>query len=247
MAIRSTFTCVAIAAVLLAEPTAAAELKIAAWNIEHLAEKNGEGCRPRDDKDYAVVSKYVKQLNADVIAIQEIDNGAAAARVFDPATYTIEMGDQPKRPGYECKRGDSTSGISTQQHVGFAIKKGIPYVRNADFKDLDVNGLNSLRWGVDITLTGKKPLRLLSVHMKASCPAQPLATDTQDCKTLLKQQPVLEEQWIEKRYAEGKAFMVIGDFNRHFLTPGDEFWALTNDHSVKSLPIATPPKVGTTH
>lgn len=226
-------------AALLAVPGEARELKIAAWNIEHLAERNGEGCRPRQETDYEEVRKYVRKLDADVIALSEIDGAKAAARVFDPAIYVIEMGEQAPRPGYECRRDDPKSPISTQQHVGFAIKKGVPYQRNQNLVELDVNGTNSLRWGVDITLKGQTPLRLLAVHLKASCPNQPLGTDSPDCRTLKRQQPILEEKWIEERFKAGEAFAVLGDFNRHLLTPNDEFWRLTNDGEPKGLNLTS--------
>lgn len=42
-------------------------LRIATWNLEHLAERNGEGCRPRAEADYATLRRHVTELNADVI------------------------------------------------------------------------------------------------------------------------------------------------------------------------------------
>ena len=56
-------------------------LRVAAWNIEHLAERDGQGCRPRTDEDYAEVRRYIDRLDADVIAFQEVQS-AAAARDF---------------------------------------------------------------------------------------------------------------------------------------------------------------------
>ena len=58
--------------------------------MEHLAERNGSGCRPRTDADYAAMRMYVAGLDPDVIAIQEVESKAAAERVFDPATYTVD-------------------------------------------------------------------------------------------------------------------------------------------------------------
>lgn len=60
-------------------------LKIASWNMEHLAERDGEGCRPRTEADYADLRRHVEALEADVVAFQEVQNRAAAERVFDPA------------------------------------------------------------------------------------------------------------------------------------------------------------------
>lgn len=63
-------------------PTSTAgTITLAAWNMEHLAEANGSGCRPRTDADYAAMRAYVADLNADVIAFQEVESKAAAERV----------------------------------------------------------------------------------------------------------------------------------------------------------------------
>jgi hypothetical protein len=75
---------VAIAAGILAvlcvsPPEAKAEaprlLTLATWNLEHLAEKDGMGCRPRTAQDYALLKAYAEQLNAVIVAVQEVDRG----------------------------------------------------------------------------------------------------------------------------------------------------------------------------
>lgn len=60
-------------------------LKVASWNIEHLAERDGEGCSPRTEADYARLRDHVRALDADVIAFQEVQNKAAAERVPETA------------------------------------------------------------------------------------------------------------------------------------------------------------------
>ena len=42
---------------------------------------------------------------------------------------------------------------------------------------------------------------------------------------------------MQARYQAGDAFIVLGDFNRHLLTQGDEFWALTNDGEPAGLKL----------
>ena len=80
-------------------PTREADsLKIASWNMEHLAERDGEGCSPRTEADYARLRDHAAALNADVIAFQEVQNKAAAERVFDPALYDVVMSSRPTRP-----------------------------------------------------------------------------------------------------------------------------------------------------
>ncbi len=54
----------------------------------------GQG-EPRVAADYAAMRRTADSLEANVIAFQEAENLAAAARVFDPARYTIVMESRP--------------------------------------------------------------------------------------------------------------------------------------------------------
>ena len=95
-------------------------LKLASWNLEFLAATNGEGCNPRDDSDYAAMRRIVDDLDADVIAFQEAENEAAAARVFDPAKYVVIMEARKGAPGGTCG-GKFPSQTVIRQAVGFAM------------------------------------------------------------------------------------------------------------------------------
>ncbi|HOU66529.1 MAG TPA: hypothetical protein PK861_10910, partial [Thermomonas sp.] len=146
-------------------------LTLASWNMEHLAERNGSGCRPRTDADYAAMRAYVDAMAADVIAFQEVESRAAAERVFDPSRYHVVIearigsgrnGDCGGRPGLTINA----------QRTGFAIRKGLAFDRQPDVTDLQA-GNPDLRSGVDVIVrpVGGKPMRLLSVHLKAGCSA----------------------------------------------------------------------------
>lgn len=85
-------------------PPPMGSLKVATWNIEHLAEKDGEGCRPRTEADYALLRRHADALNADVIAFQEVQSEAAARRVFDPQRgFQAPVGTRPT-PKHESNR-----------------------------------------------------------------------------------------------------------------------------------------------
>ena len=72
-----------------ANPSAPSKpLKLASWNLEFLAARNGEGCNPRDDSDYAAMRRIVDDLDADVIAFQEAENETAAARVLSSHAWS---------------------------------------------------------------------------------------------------------------------------------------------------------------
>jgi len=200
-------------------------IKIATWNVEHLAEQNDTGCRPRTDADYAELRRHAAALDADVIAIQEVENQAAAERVFDPALYDVVMSGRPVSARGGACRGLAGKSIR-QQAVGFAIRKSVPWALNADVSDLAL-GNPDLRWGIDITVNGATPLRLLNVHLKSGCNSGRAATDP-DCPVLFNQLVPLEK-WIDDRAVAGEAFAVLGDWNRRISASSDQFYREIND------------------
>jgi hypothetical protein len=204
-----------------AKPT----VRLATWNLEHLAAKNGTGCRPRTDADYAALRDHANRLGADVISLQEVENEAAARRVFSPDAWTVVMSERPDtNRGGTC--GENPSLNILKQDVGFAIRKGIPFTRNADFRDLAI-GNPDLRWGVDITLALPQPIRLLSIHLKSGCNSGRAPNDA-DCPIIFQQGEVLE-RWIDARAAAGEDYGILGDWNRRTGIPGDAFLASVSD------------------
>ena len=203
--------------------------------MEHLAERNDSGCRPRTDADYAAMRAYANALAADVIAFQEVESRAAAERVFDPARYTVEI---EQRVGTDRKGecGGSRAGLTINaQRTGFAIRKGLAFDRQPDFTDLQV-GNPDLRSGVDVIVrpAGGTAVRLLSVHLKAGCSSG----DKNDaCPVLFQQVPVME-RWIDSRATEGTRFAVLGDFNRRLVMAGDAVWTEWDDASPANADLA---------
>lgn len=194
---------------LFSAPLSAETLKVATWNIEHLRAAPGEGSNPRTAEDYERLSRYADALNADIVALQEVEGEAAAARVFDPDEYDFFF-----------------SGRNHPQRTGFAVRKGLTVSQNADYDDLNVTG--GLRHGTDITLSvDSLELRFLSVHLKSGCFADALETDRDACRKLSDQVPVLE-RWIN-RAGESGPFIIMGDLNRRFDRPGDGFWLEIDD------------------
>ena len=214
--------------------TSAPTITVAAWNMEHLAERNGSGCRPRTDVDYAAMRAYVDAMAADVIALQEVESKAAAERVFDPARYTvlIEQRVGTDRKG-EC--GGRAGLTINAQRTGFAIRKGLPFDRMPDFTALQ-GGNPDLRSGVDVIVRPPNgtPVRLLSVHFKSGCSS---GDRNEACPALFQQVPVMEG-WIDARAAEGIRFAVLGDFNRRLGMPGDAIWAEWDDASPSNADLS---------
>ena len=189
-----------ILALLLPAPALPAEFKIATWNLDWLTTRQaGYGLPadvvPRTEEDFARLAQYVQELNADVVAIQEVDGFQAATKVFPRDLYSIHM-----------------TRDHVMQRVGIVVRRGLKYDMNPDVTAL---AMNHLRSGADITLhLGSSDLRILAVHLKTGCRNQPLPrTHDRSCLELRDQVPVLEE-WIAARRQEGMAFVILGDFNR---------------------------------
>jgi endonuclease/exonuclease/phosphatase family metal-dependent hydrolase len=203
---------------LLPLPAFSAELKIATWNLNWLTTRSAgdpdlpADVTPRSEEDFGRLAQYAQDLNADVVAIEEIDGFAAASKVFPSDRYSVHM-----------------THDHVVQRVGIVVRRGLHYDINPDITAL---GEKHLRSGADITLhLGGSDLRILAVHLKKGCRDTPLAkAKSRVCEELRDQVPPLAE-WITARRQEGIPFVVLGDFNR---------WMDGNDTFLASLRQAAP-------
>jgi len=151
----------------------------------------------RSSADFDAIARYARQLDADVVALQEVDGPAAARRVF---------------PGYRF----CFTGAAAVQNVGFAVRPGLPYRCGPDLVPLSIDG--RVRRGAELVLYPgtSAEIRLLAVHLKSGCGKRRLDSPRDQCAVLARQVPVLEG-WIDAQAAAGRAFAVLGDFNRELL------------------------------
>ncbi len=191
-------------ALLFAAVPRAAGFRVATWNLDWLTTRQaGDPALPADvhkrrPGDFARLAAYAARLDADVVAIQEVDGARAAARVFPPDRYVIDM-----------------THDRVVQRVGFAIRRGIRFVRHKDLTALAPPG-SWLRSGADVTLQlPSGPLRILAVQLKTGCHFSALRGHRPACKTLARQVPPLLA-WIAARARHGTPFLILGDFNREF-------------------------------
>ena len=203
----------------------AGELRIAAWNLEHLNDTNMEGCVPRARADYEAIRRRVMELDADIVAFQEVENEAAARRVFSAPDWHVEMSSRPAMgPGPPCwHRLEARLGHLA---TGFAVRRGIAYRRDGDLTGLG-DGDRFQRWGTDITVTeGGRELRLLSVHLKSGCWGSEQDRDSgrEETCAVLRGQILHLKAWADARRAEEIGFLILGDFNRRLAVPGDWAW-----------------------
>ncbi len=197
----------------------AGELKVATWNLEWLtARPEGDPALPSDvhpktAADIARLRRYADALNADVIALEEVDGPGIAAALFPPDRYALFFTQD-----------------DVVQRVGLAVRRGLAVTRNPDLTGLDLypDARFHLRSGADITLDwpGGR-LRIMAVHLKTGCQRDRLDTSHRpQCSTLRGQVPILQG-WIAQRRAEGVPFIVLGDFNR-WMDGADQVYASLN-------------------
>jgi endonuclease/exonuclease/phosphatase family metal-dependent hydrolase len=236
---RAVFAASVLLSLASAAQTAPAELKLATWNLEWFmtpetlraltpactpADAPRDGARravpcdvahelARSREDITALKRLARTLDADVVALQEVDGPAAAALVF---------------PDYQF----CFSGRIALQNNGFAIRRGLPFLCAPDLADLSMN--DDVRRGVELRLFPgtAQEMRLLSVHLKSGCAREPLDSTRPSCGELARQVPVLE-RWIDAQANEHKPFAVLGDFNRDLRREpaGTSVWGEIDDAS----------------
>lgn len=202
---------------------AARELEIATWNLEWLIapavlRELRPTCVPPDSQlrsqerrlpcdvaygkergagDFAALARYARRLDADVIALQEVDGPEAARLVF---------------PGYSF----CFTGRRALQNTGFAIRPGVQHRCGADARGISLD--DTLRRGAELVLFPgtANELRLLSIHLKSGCAREPLDSGRDACTDLARQTVALAS-WVDSQARQGRRFAILGDFNRDLL------------------------------
>ena len=206
----------------------AESVRLAAWNINNLNDVAGVALRDhapiRADSDYELLNQYRAHLNPDVIALQEMGNPKAAARIFPPDEYEVifEGRYQPDLPG------DVYTALAVRKNKVKIIEKGdfvpLSVIHDADNRPVR-RGVQAL-----LEVDGNR-FWVMSVHLKSGCFAKPLKPPSaDDCKTLAKQMAPLES-WVDEKEATGLPVFIMGDFNRKFDVHGqsDHLWAEVDD------------------
>lgn len=185
--------------------------RLGSWNANRLDADLNSGTVPRTEQDVALLKSYADKMNADIIALQEVDGEQAAARLFDPAEFAFHF-----------------TARNSSERVGFAFRKGLDVEIHPDVTSIQHG--NNLRWGADVTLTREdgSSIRMLNVHLKSKCWSTPEGgtppsfESATSCQTLTKQGESIDE-WIQARRDASEAFVVVGDFNHNFISD-DMFW-----------------------
>ncbi|MBU3004611.1 HAD family acid phosphatase [Paraglaciecola arctica] len=191
-------------------------LKVATWNVEHLAFPINTGCRPRTPEEVEKLKTYAQSLNADIIGLQEVASAEAVSEIFPTDDWQVIMSPRQDSRSYNCRESGYQS---TQQKVAFVVKKPIQVENVQAIEDL---GLDSpgLRYGLEIqVVTDLGVVSLLNVHLKSGCFVDNYRRGEKDaCSVLAKQAPILDN-WVEQKEQLGLPYLVLGDFNHRLTAP----------------------------
>lgn len=192
------------------------ELRLATWNIEHLAYPVEQGCRPRQKSEITALQQYAESLDADVIALQEVASVAALRQIFPESEWQIILSQRPDSESYECRGSGFTS---TQQKVAFAVNKSVPVLAVDNVEELGLE-MPGLRYGLVIQVASPNgPMDILNVHMKSGCFVDDyLSSDSESCQIYARQAPILNK-WISQREELGTPYVILGDFNHRMSAP----------------------------
>ncbi len=196
------------ALILSSEYSFASQLKIASWNIEWLDTTPVQRQQKRSDADYETLAAYARQLDADVIAFQEVADTVSAAKLFSADEYQLFI-----------------SSRDNDQKVGYAVRKSLSVKALPELKALDLHKKQSLRYGLPLTVTTQdgRSLTLLNVHLKAGCynnASDKQAKRRKNCQQL-DQQIALVRSWAEQQ--GDNPYAILGDFNRQLKNSRDKY------------------------
>ncbi len=218
---------------LLVAPAHAMEVKLATWNIAWLTTRPADdpalprGLAPRQGGDWRLLAAYAQRLEADILAFQEVDGEEAISRILPARDWQF----------FFARETDI-------QRTGFAIRRTLRAVQNADLEGLDLapQARHSLRRGADVTVTLPTglPMRLLSVHLDNGCRQGRLDDERRYSCYRLHRQALILAQWVEARRREGVPFAILGDFNRRMDHPLDEMSAILGDMTRATEGVSNP-------
>lgn len=156
-----------------------------------------------------------EKLNADVIAVQEVESPEALQQIWPKDEYDFYV----------------NMNSPWIQRTGFVVRRssGFEIGRMGDIQSLGDAFKHHARHGTELPVSIKgTSLKLLSIHLKSGCFDHALnsgyatqrdkASGVITCDVLKNQAPALEA-WLDNSIKSGFSAMIIGDFNRRFDAP----------------------------
>ncbi len=190
-------------------------LRVATWNLENFTSEAGVSLFPqyaeaRAPRDLKIYQKYLFQMDADLIAFQEVSS-ADALKFLSVGSYVPVI----SRQAFDWNRRravDIFTGIAARRSSKWTL--GSAFEIDTVLEDPSEEGaFTRSSVGISLSLSGYT-LYFVSLHLKSSCSETEKLTGRTDC-ILLRAQAEIINNWLEKNIKAGASIILAGDFNRN--------------------------------
>lgn len=170
--------------------------------------------------------KALAQSGMDILAVQEVQSADALAAVL-PADYQVICFTSrldPQNIGFAARR-DLASGLACEELLSLSLEDSAQSDR-------------AVRRGLVLTASvGGKPIKILNVHLKSSCPNGSLDNPANEACRTLQRQAIPLEAWVETQARLETPFVIIGDFNRNLEQEVSGNFPARSDDSSPTSPL----------
>ena len=222
--LRASYAAIFTTALLFVQTSScSAEVKIVSWNIANLASGPDVDLRGqiRSEDDYEYLRAKLAEIDADVVALQEIGSIPAAKRILGDE-YEVVFESRCIQNPSACMADNDDIYTAIAYRIGLPQFEGTFQIDELaiDHTDECVE-THSVRGGVGVMLTiGGRNAWVPSLHIKSACKDNTEEDGTDDdCATQKKQYDILVD-WISAR-PDGDFVILAGDMNRKLLTLSD--------------------------
>ena len=168
------------------------------------------------------------QAGMDILAVQEVQSADALAAVL-PSDYQVicfTSRVDPQNIGFAARR-ELAAGLACEELSSLSLED-------------NPRGDRAVRRGLVLTASiGGKPVKILNVHLKASCPTGSLDNPSNEACRTLQRQAIPLEAWVETQARLQMPFVIIGDFNRNLEQEVGGNFPARSDASNPASPLDT--------
>jgi endonuclease/exonuclease/phosphatase family metal-dependent hydrolase len=179
----------------ISDPT---KLTIGTFNIQWLGDGEDDK-QPRTDEDYANIAKVIAAANADIMGLQEIENGKALQKVMNHL------------PDYYF----SVAHGGGEQNVAVILKKDVNARVLGEYKPLEVVPGRTRPGLIIEAFKGEFDFFLMVVHFKSTSRYDSTDALRQESIRIRNEQARIASNWADSVMNSGseKDVFIIGDFN----------------------------------
>ena len=188
-------------------------MRLATWNLEHLATDAGVGPKPRTERGWTHLARIADEVGAQIWLLQEVESEAAVANVLPKNEWTIIV--TPRRQYDRTRTVALCTAIAISNRED--SKQRLIWTHSIVSGPRWMRGRPSVE--ASIAINGKT-VHILCVHLKSGCWSR-------DLKYLLGRLDLAcPKQWIQqvavRRWLQGDGLRIVGgDFNREMADPND--------------------------